>query len=108
MNETIVPSYDDIDISKLNLNTNTINNEPEIKFSNSVVNKFLDENYETNQSNINTYKCTKCKEAFFNKNEELRKHYKTAWHEFNVKLFSESKETMNLEEYTDFTFLNKK
>ena len=112
MNETLC-SEENVETNK-NLNSNnedlnSINNLDKLSnmnISHSVVGQYLDDNFEEFSHN-KKYKCAKCKDSTFESNEELRKHYKTPWHEHNVKVFSDSKESLSFEEYTDFTFMNK-
>ena len=50
--------------------------------------------------------CTKCKDTSYDNNDELRKHYKSNWHNFNVKLSAQNKPPLSAEEYDDFCLMN--
>ncbi len=50
--------------------------------------------------------CTKCKDSSYENNDELRKHYKSNWHNFNVKLLAQNKLPLSAEEYDEFCLMN--
>lgn len=54
-----------------------------------------------------TMKCTKCKSCVLSDQDELRKHYKSDWHNFNVKRLSKGEPVLDAEEYTDYIHINK-
>ena len=75
----------------------------DINISNSKVDKFLEENFNMKKKKII---CTKCKDSEFSDNSELKAHYKTQWHEYNMKQLMNGKESLSLIEYDDFLLLN--
>ncbi len=42
-----------------------------------------------------------CIDADFSTNQEFRQHYKTDWHNYNLKLKNQGKPMLNYEEYTE-------
>ena len=50
--------------------------------------------------------CTKCKDSQFFEQDELRKHFKTEWHNFNAKLSAQSKESLSADEYDEYILLH--
>jgi hypothetical protein len=54
-----------------------------------------------------TMKCTKCKGCMVSDQDELRKHYKSDWHNFNVKRLSKGEQVLDAEEYIDHIHMNK-
>lgn len=60
----------------------------EMKISNHKVDAFLNDNEDVDtkkQVKKKEYTCTKCKGSKFEEQDELRKHFKTNWHNFNAK-----------------------
>jgi ribosome maturation protein SDO1 len=47
------------------------------------------------------FKCTSCKNAFFDNNAEFRTHFKTDWHNFNLRRKIDKKEPVTEDEYLD-------
>ena len=82
-----------------------------MKISNQYIEKVLGDDGEnddkTKEKPKKTMKCTKCKGCIVNDPEELRKHYKTEWHNFNVKRLSKGESVLDTEEYIDHIHLNK-
>ena len=62
--------------------------ELDYNFSHCKVNDYLDKEF---KETAKLKECTKCKESQFVNNDELRKHYKSEWHVYNVKLLSSVK-----------------
>jgi hypothetical protein len=73
-----------------------------MKISNQMIEKFLNDDKPLKKM----IKCTKCKGSSFETQEELRKHYKSDWHNFNAKLSSQSKEPFTNEEYDEYILMN--
>lgn len=59
-----------------------------MKIANAKVDAYLNENEDKKDVIKKEYNCTKCKGSKFVDQDDLRKHYKTNWHNFNVKLVS--------------------
>jgi hypothetical protein len=62
-----------------------------MKIANHKVDAFLNENIDDNNKKDikkKEYTCTKCKGSKFEEQDELRKHFKTNWHNFNAKLIA--------------------
>lgn len=104
----IAPEYRDkqnvnsIDSLKL-LSNNT--KDFDFNFSSSKVDRFLDENYE-GQFKPKSVKCTKCPGSTFIDHKDLKLHYKTEWHDYNIKQVSHSKPTVTLSEFDDLVLMN--
>jgi len=82
----------------------------EMKISNQYIEKFLEDNYpeEVNtKAKKKTINCTKCKGCVFLEQSELRTHYKSDLHVFNVKRAAKGDSPLDMEEYIDHTHLNK-
>jgi len=47
------------------------------------------------------FKCTSCKDAAFDTNAEFRTHFKTDWHNFNLKRKIDKKESVTEDEFLD-------
>jgi len=97
--ETELNSVNKLDNLKLFSEGNNFN------ISNAKVDRFLEENFQEKVS-VKVIKCTKCKESSFKDHGELKTHYKTNWHNYNVKQVAKSKETLSLNEYDDLVLLN--
>ncbi len=102
----IAPEYRDkksvntLDSIKLLSNTKDF----DFNFSSSKVDKYLDENYEGfKPKNI---KCTKCPGSSFTDHKDLKLHYKTEWHDYNIKQSSQSKPYVTLSEFDDLVLMN--
>lgn len=59
-----------------------------MRISNQAIDKFLQDNSEEvdTKANKKLITCTKCKDSEFKTQDEMRKHFKTNWHNFNAKL----------------------
>jgi ribosome maturation protein SDO1 len=53
------------------------------------------------QSEPKAFKCSMCPDASFDTNAEFRLHYKSDWHNFNLKLKNKGIPTMSNEEYLE-------
>jgi len=53
------------------------------------------------KENEKKFKCTSCKDASFDTNAEFRTHFKTDWHNFNLKRKIEKKESVTEDEFLD-------
>ena len=90
---------------KENVNSlDNINLLSNFHYSDYKVEKFFQENY----SDVAPKEiiCTKCKGSSFKNNDELKIHYKTPWHELNIKRISSELESLTLEDYIDSTFMS--
>jgi hypothetical protein len=78
-----------------------------MKVSNQMIEKMLNED-EDGKPKKNARKpfCTKCKGSSFNDNSELRVHYKSNWHNFNVKLIAHGKDSLTAEEFDEYTLMH--
>ena len=82
-----------------------------MKISNQAIEQFLNDNQDeeggkkTNKSK-RPLLCTKCKGSVFYEQDELRKHFKTNWHNFNAKLSAQSKESLTAEEYDEYILMH--
>ena len=72
-------------------------------YSDYKVEKFFQENY--SDAPPKEIICTKCKGSSFKNNEELKQHYKTSWHEINIKRISSELESLTYESFVDSTFI---
>jgi hypothetical protein len=79
-----------------------------MKISNPMIEKLLNEDDESKAKAKKAINCTKCKNSNFETQDDLRKHYKSDWHNFNVKLSSQGKESFDAEEYQEYIFINPK
>jgi len=85
----------------------------DMKISNQYIEKVLEDDGESNDKEKvkekpkKTIKCTKCKGCVVFDQDELRKHYKCDWHNFNVKRLSKGEQVLDAEEYIDYIHLNK-
>jgi len=52
------------------------------------------------------FKCNSCKDAAFDSNTEFRNHFKSEWHNFNLKRKMEKKTLLNEDEYKNILFDN--
>ena len=87
----------------------TQNNFSNMKISNQAIEKFLQDNDDEDKSKIKVKKqlsCTKCKESSFYEQDELRKHFKSNWHNFNAKQSAHGRESLSAEEYDEFILMN--
>jgi hypothetical protein len=78
----------------------------ELKISNQMIEKLLNDDEDGKVKPKKLIKCTKCKESGFETQDALRKHYKSDWHNFNVKLSSQGKEAFTAEEYEEYILMN--
>lgn len=86
-----------------------LNKMKDLKISNQAIEKFLndeDDEGKTKQKAKKTLKCTKCKGSEFYEQDELRKHFKSNWHNFNAKQSAQAKESLSAEEYDEFILMH--
>lgn len=79
------------------------------KISNQMIEKMLSEDGEGDKNKPIKKKaltCTKCKNSQFFEQDELRKHFKTEWHNFNAKLSAQSKESLSADEYDEYILMH--
>ena len=50
--------------------------------------------------------CTKCKGSEYYSNDDLRKHFKSNWHNFNAKQSAQGKESFTMEEFDEYSLMN--
>lgn len=81
-----------------------INNLSNINIANSKVDQFLENNY-SEEFVPKKIKCTKCKDAEFNDNIELKSHYKSNWHLFNIQ--QKEKEPLSYDDFQCYQIINK-
>ncbi len=95
-------SYKEEDISS------ATNNIRELKISNQAIDKFLDDNADADKKPTKKeLKCTKCKNSVFYEQDELRKHFKSNWHNFNVKQSAkEGGISLSAEEFDECVLMN--
>ncbi len=78
-----------------------------MKISNPAIEKFLYDNADKeDKPKKKTLVCTKCKGSSFLEQDDLRKHFKTNWHNFNAKLSAQSKESLTAEEYDEYILMH--
>lgn len=96
------------DTKKLNKKLQDLEIGGKINISNSKVDKFFEDNYNEPNEKIakKAIKCTKCKGSSFADHHELKLHYKSKWHLFNIQISSRDKESLTLEEYDDHLLMN--
>ncbi len=74
-----------------------------MKISNQYIDNLLNDNPTAKKKQLT---CTKCKGSNFNEQDELRKHFKSNWHNFNAKLSAQGKESLTADEYDEFVLIN--
>lgn len=72
--------------------------------SNAKVDRFLEENFENTHKKV--IKCTKCKGSSFSDHNELKSHYKSAWHDFNLQRLTKGQQSMTFAEYDDMILMS--
>ena len=78
-----------------------------MKISNQAIEKFLYDNADKeDKPKKKALVCTKCKGSSFLEQDDLRKHFKTNWHNFNAKLSAQSKESLTAEEYDEYIMMH--
>lgn len=79
-----------------------------MKIANSNIDKYLEDNYKEERKEIKKKQltCTKCKGSTFEKQEDLRTHYKTNWHKFNATLSARGKPSLSAEEFDEYVLMN--
>jgi hypothetical protein len=88
---------------------NNISTVKDLKISNQMIEKFLNDDEEDGKVKSKPKKalrCTKCPGSEFYDQDEHRKHFKSNWHNFNVKLNAKGKESLTAEEYDEFVLMN--
>lgn len=84
-----------------------------MKISNQYIERVLGDDGENNEKDKEkekikrSMKCTKCKGSLMFDQDELRKHYKSEWHNFNVRRLSKGEPVLDMEEYIDHIHLSK-
>ena len=85
-----------------------------MKISNQYIEKVLgddgDDDADKDKEKVKakkSMKCTKCKNCLVYDQDELRKHYKSDWHNFNVRNLSKGEKVLDAEEYIDYIHMNK-
>jgi ribosome maturation protein SDO1 len=85
----------------------------DMKISNQYIEKVLGDDGDDAPKDVEkekikkSMKCTKCKNCVVADQDELRKHYKSEWHNFNVRRISKGEPSLECEEYIDQIHLNK-
>ncbi len=74
-----------------------------MKISNQYIDNLLNDNPTAKKKQLT---CTKCKGSNFKEQDELRKHFKSNWHNFNAKLSAQGKESLSADEYDEFVLMN--
>lgn len=96
-------------------NNEKLNNEEKLeeqmnkmKIANANIEKYLEDNYKEERKEIKKKQltCTKCKGSTFDKQEDLRTHYKTNWHKFNATLSARGKPSLSAEEFDEYVLMN--
>ncbi len=75
-----------------------------MKISNSYIDNMLNDDGVGKKKKQLT--CTKCKGSVFIEQDELRKHYKSDWHNFNAKLSAQGKESLTADDYDEFVLMH--
>ena len=84
----------------------------DMKISNQYIEKVLGDDGDNNdkekgkEKTKKTIKCTKCKDCLLFDQDELRKHYKSEWHNYNVKRLAKGEPVLNAEDFIDHIHLN--
>jgi hypothetical protein len=77
-----------------------------MKISNTMIEKMLNEDDEGRPKTRKPIYCTKCKGSVFYEQDDLRKHFKTKWHNFNAKMSAQSKDSLTAEEYDEYILMH--
>ncbi len=96
------------EIVDTNPDGNNINeNFSNLKISNmSIYNMLNDDQEDKNKKSLKKIFCTKCKGSDFSDKDDLRKHFKTPWHNFNVKLSGQAKESFTMEDFDEYALMH--
>lgn len=98
-----------VDIKEDNKNEiKTLDDIKELKIADSMVDKFIEDNYKDELKDLpkKKLKCTKCKDSAFETQSDLRSHYKTNWHRFNALRSAKGEESMNAEEFDEYALIH--